>query len=269
MAKIKKTKNLAPNSSLTNPDIITGITFAIVVRNQKFPKTLPLYPPGVFSCKKVCAGILIPIKDTPKVNIKIIVNPREIIWLTLPTNADRIKNDIAIVIKKNLIILIFLTPFLIILGIIKLPTRAPTPAGTISNAAAKSRLIFINCLAIIGVFTAITATIICIPIKSDKGIKILGLPRINLYPFAIFKKNSAKASSNPLKRIFTFGLIEGNLRTLKKAKNKYREQTIIDDLKPIKFFNKPATANPTIIEPCWVKRNKPFAKDKFLLRLGL
>jgi len=62
-----KIKNLTPKSSLRAPENIIGKSVAIVERNQKFPKTLPLKPPGVDACKNVIAGTIIPTKEKPDI----------------------------------------------------------------------------------------------------------------------------------------------------------------------------------------------------------
>ena len=60
-----RSKNLIPSISTIDPEKITGRTEAIVTRNQKLPKTLPLSSGGVDSCKKVCEGTKIPTKESP------------------------------------------------------------------------------------------------------------------------------------------------------------------------------------------------------------
>ena len=60
------------------PENKTGKTEAIVTKNQKLPKTLPLKSFGVFSCKNVWDGTITPKKARPskstEINDRIVLN---------------------------------------------------------------------------------------------------------------------------------------------------------------------------------------------------
>ena len=48
-----KSKNFIPKTSTIDPEKTTGKTEAIITKNEKLPKTLPLSSGGVDSCKNV------------------------------------------------------------------------------------------------------------------------------------------------------------------------------------------------------------------------
>ena len=66
----RSVKNLPPKISTIVPVIITGNRDAIATKNQKLPKTLPLKPPGVFSCRNVCVVMVNATKEIPNNPIK-------------------------------------------------------------------------------------------------------------------------------------------------------------------------------------------------------
>ena len=54
-----------PNISTIDPEKTTGNTDTVMTRKEKLPKTLPLRPGGVDSCRKVCEGTNIATKQNP------------------------------------------------------------------------------------------------------------------------------------------------------------------------------------------------------------
>ena len=131
-----------PNISTIDPENTTGNTDIVMTRKEKLPKTLPLRPGGVDSCKNVCEGTSIATKPNP---IATSVRNESInLKMYAKSGTIKVKNrsDMAIVNKAASMSVFFLTSLFKILGIKRAPKTAPIPAGTSMYIPALFRGIF-------------------------------------------------------------------------------------------------------------------------------